>query len=72
MSVLYVCGQNDVLQQKTRDIEEDVALSNGDFLACVAALGASPEPLFATPALWRSMIATVGFLFLPACSRAAI
>ncbi len=38
VSVLYVCGQNDDVQQKAERIDKDVALSSRDLLACVIAL----------------------------------
>ncbi len=38
MSVLNVGGKNDDVQQKSECVDEDVALTSGDLLACVIAL----------------------------------
>lgn len=70
VAILDICGMDEDVQQKTKRVDEDVALAARRLLARVVARRVERGPPFKAPrAVWLSMIAAVGLASRPCRSR---
>jgi hypothetical protein len=72
VAILDIGGMDGNAQQQSERVDEDVTLAAGDLLARIVTLRINRGPPFcAALALWLSMIAAVGLVARPSCSRIA-
>jgi len=72
VAILDIGRVNDRMQHQSMGVDQDMTLLSLDLLACIEAMRVDRGPPFsALLTLWLSVMAAVGLVSRPACSRQA-